>query len=104
VHHRTTITGETITTLKDARRDTNYRLSPAGWFLWQRLDGEHTLRDLTSEYLATYEASASHAVVEAVVGLVAAGFVEGVKLRPEVIAEEPTLWQRARATIRRILE
>jgi putative peptide zinc metalloprotease protein len=104
VHHRTTITGETITTLKDARRDTNYRLSPAGWFLWQRLDGEHTLRDLTSEYLATYEASASHAVVEAVVGLVAAGFVEGVKLRPEVIAEEPTLWQRVRATIRRILE
>jgi putative peptide zinc metalloprotease protein len=104
VHHRTTITGETITTLKDARRDANHRLSPAGWFVWQRLDGEHTLRDLTSEYMATYEASASHAVVEAVVGLVAAGFVEGVKLSPEVMAEEPTLWQRVRATIRRIRE
>jgi putative peptide zinc metalloprotease protein len=104
VHHRTTITGETITTLKDARRDTNHRLSPAGWFVWQRLDGEHTLRDLTSEYLATYEASESHAVVEAVVGLVAAGFVEGVKPSPEVVAEEPTLWQRVRATIRRIRE
>jgi CRP-like cAMP-binding protein len=101
VHHRTTITGETITTLKDARRDTNHRLSPAGWFVWQRLDGEHTLRDLTSEYMATYEASASHAVVEAVVELVAAGFVEGVKPSPEVIAEEPTLWQRVRAAIRR---
>src|SRR5215211_7403193 len=58
-----------------------HRLSPAGWFVWQRLDGEHTLRDLTSEYMATYEASASHAVVEVVVGLVAAGFVEGVKSR-----------------------
>jgi CRP-like cAMP-binding protein len=104
VHHRTTITGETITTLKDARRDTNHRLSPAGWFVWQRLDGEHTLRDLTSEYVATYEASGSHAVVEAVVGLVAAGFVEGAKPSPEVIAEEPTLWQRVRAAIRRILE
>jgi CRP-like cAMP-binding protein len=104
VHHRTTITGETITTLKDARRDTNHRLSPAGWFVWQRLDGEHTLRDLTSEYMATYEASASHAVVEAVVGLVAAGFVEGVKPSPEVMAEEPTLWQRVRAAIRRIRE
>jgi putative peptide zinc metalloprotease protein len=101
VHHRTTITGETITTLKDARRDTNHRLSPAGWFVWQRLDGEHTLRDLTSEYMATHEASASHAVVEAVVGLVAAGFVEGVKPSPEVIAEETTLWQRVRAAIRR---
>jgi putative peptide zinc metalloprotease protein len=104
VHHRTTITGETITTLKDARRDTNHRLSPAGWFVWQRLDGEHTLRDLTSEYMATYEASASHAVVEAVIGLVAAGFVEGVKPSPEEITEEPSLWQRVRATIRRIRE
>jgi CRP-like cAMP-binding protein len=104
VHHRTTITGESITTLKDPIRDANHRLSPAGWFVWQRLDGEQTLRDLTSEYLATHEASPSHAVVEAVVGLVAAGFVEGVKPSPEVIAEESTLWQRARAAIRHILE
>ena len=104
VHHRTTITGETITTLKDARHDTNHRLSPAGWFVWQRLDGEHTLRDLTSEYLATHEASASHAVVEAVVGLVEAGFVEGVKPSPEVVTVEPTLWQRVQAMIRRIRE
>ncbi len=104
VHHRTTITGETITTLKDPRRDANHRLSPAGWFVWQRLDGEQTLRDLTSEYVATHEASPSHAVIEAVVGLVAAGFVEGVKPSPDVIAEESTLWQRARATIRRILD
>jgi CRP-like cAMP-binding protein len=104
VHHRTTITGENITTLKDPRRETNHRLSPAGWFVWQRLDGQQTLRDLTSDYEATHEGSSSHAVVEAVVGLVAAGFVEGVKPSPEVIAEESTLWQRARATIRRILE
>jgi putative peptide zinc metalloprotease protein len=104
VHHRTTITGETITTLKDVRRDTNHRLSPAGWFVWQRLDGEHTLRDLTSEYVATHETPASHAVVEAVVGLVAAGFVEGIRPSPEVIAEEPTIWQRVRAAIRRILD
>jgi hypothetical protein len=57
--------------------------------------------------VATYETSASHAVVEAVVGLVAAGFVEGVKLSPDVVREDsdgPTLWQRTRAAIRRILE
>ena len=104
VHHRTTITGETITTLKDPRRDANHRLSPAGWFVWQRLDGEKTLRDLTSEYLATHEAPTSPAVLEAVVGLVAAGFEERAKPSPEVVAEESTLWQRARAAIGRILE
>jgi CRP-like cAMP-binding protein len=107
VHHRTTLTGETITTLKDPRRDAYHRLSPAGWFAWQRLDGEHTVHDLTSEYMAKYEVPTSHAVVEAVVGLVEAGFAEGAKPSPEVIAEDidsPTLWQRARATIRRVLE
>ena len=107
VHHRSTLTGETITTLKDPRRDIYHRLSPAGWFVWQRLDGEHTLQDLTSEYQAKHEAPASDAVVEAVVRLVATGFVEGVKPSPEVIAEdtdEPTPWQRLRAGIRRILE
>jgi CRP-like cAMP-binding protein len=107
VHHRTTLAGETITTLKDSRHDTYHRLSPAGWFVWQRLDGEHTLQDLTSEYQARYETTASHAVLEAVVGLVAAGFVEGVKPSPDVIAEEidrPTLWQRVRAAMRRTPE
>jgi CRP-like cAMP-binding protein len=107
VHHRTTITGEVITTLKDPRHDAYHRLSPTGWFVWQRLDGEHTLRDLASEYMAKYEVPTSHAVVEAVVGLLEAGFAEGVTPNPEVIAEDvdrPTLWRRVRAAIRRILE
>jgi CRP-like cAMP-binding protein len=106
VHHRTTLTGETITTLKDPRRDVYHRLSPAGWFAWQRLEGEHTLHDLTSEYMAKYEVPTSHAVLEAVFGLVEAGFAKGAKPSPEVIAEDvdsPTLWQRVRAAIRRIL-
>jgi CRP-like cAMP-binding protein len=105
VHHRTTLTGETITTLKDPTRDTYHRLSPAGWFVWQRLDGEHTLRDLTSEYQARYEAPTSQAVLEAVVGLVAAGFGEGIKPSPDVEdSAGPMLWQRLRATLRRFRE
>jgi hypothetical protein len=65
------------------------------------------LQDLTSEYLAKYEVPSSHAVLEAVVGLVDAGFAEGAKPSPEVIAEDidrATPWQRARAAIRRILD
>ena len=106
VHHRTTITGETITTLKDPGRDAYHRLSPAGWFVWQRLDGEHTLKELTSEYMATYDVPTSHTVLEAVVGLVEAGFAEGAKPSAEVLAEDidrPTWWRRVRTGIRRIL-
>jgi CRP-like cAMP-binding protein len=103
-HHRTTLTGETITTLKDPRRDVYHRLSPAGWFAWQHLDGEHTLQDLTSEYRARYVVSTTNGLVEAVAGLVKAGFVEGVKPSAEVIEgiDRSTWWQRARTAIRRI--
>jgi len=91
-HHRATATGETITTLKDPERGTYYRLSPGGWFVWQRLDGEHNLRDLTLEYLTEFQAFAPQAVAETVGGLAEAGFAEGVKPASGVLesATRPT--------------
>ena len=106
VHHRATATGETITTLKDPRRGTYYRLSPGGWFVWERLDGEHTLRDLTLEYLTEFKAFAPQAVAEAVGGMAEAGFAEGVKPGAGVMENvvRPLGWQRATTAARRILE
>ena len=105
-YHRATATGETITTLKDPRRGTYYRLSPGGWFVWQRLDGEHNLRDLTLEYLTELKAFAPQAVAEAVGGLAEAGFAEGVRPSAGVLesATRPTRAQRATALARRVLE
>ena len=105
-YHRTTLLGEDIMILRDPRRDAHYRLSPIGWFLWQRLDGMHTVQDLTSEYTAAHGVSPSHAVVETVAGLVEAGFVKAAQpgARTPWITDESTVWQRAVATIRRLLE
>ena len=104
-HHRTTILGENITTLRDPRRDVYYRLSAIGWFLWQRLDGQHAVQDLTSEYAAAHGVLPPHAVVETVEGLVEAGFAKGAKPGPQVPAgiDRHTPWQRAMAAIRRIV-
>jgi putative peptide zinc metalloprotease protein len=68
-HHRTTPTGETITTLKDPQRGAYYRLSPQGFFLWQRLDGNHTIRDLTLEYVVEFGSFAPQAVSDTIGGL-----------------------------------
>jgi putative peptide zinc metalloprotease protein len=105
-HHRTTILGANITILRDPRRDVYYRLSAMGWFLWQRLDGQHAVQDLTSEYAAAHGVLPPHAVVETVAGLVKAGFVKGAQPGPRApwVTDEPTVWQRAVATIRRVLE
>jgi putative peptide zinc metalloprotease protein len=105
-HHRATPTGETVTTLKDPDRGAYYRLSPGGWFVWERLDGNRTLRDLTLEYLTEFKAFAPQAVAETVGALAEAGFAEGVKLGAGVMegVDRPTGWSSATAAARGILE
>jgi putative peptide zinc metalloprotease protein len=105
-HHRTTPTGETITTLKDPQRGAYHRLSPRGFFLWQRLDGSHTLRDLTLEYMAEFGALAPQAISDTIAGLAGAGFVEGARPAGAVLERvaRATGWQRAMAAARRIME
>jgi hypothetical protein len=64
------------------------------------------VQDLTSEYAAAHGVLPPHAVVETVAGLVRAGFVKGAQPGPRApwVTDEPTVWQRAVATIRRVLE
>jgi putative peptide zinc metalloprotease protein len=105
-HHRTTPTGETITTVKDPQRGAYYRLSPRGFFLWQRLDGSHTLRDLTLEYMVEFGALAPQAVSDTIGGLGEAGFVEVTRPAGAVLERvtRATGWQRATAAARRLME
>lgn len=96
VHQRATPEGETVTTLKDPRRGVYYRLSREGLFLWQRLDGEHTLRDLALDYFAAFKAFAPTAISGVIGGLAHAGFLEMPALADEFTARtvRPTRWQR----------
>lgn len=68
--------GSVVTILKDPVRNTYYRLSNEGWFLWQKLDGLHNLKDLTLSYFDKFRKFVPHTVAEIVGGLVVAGFAE----------------------------
>src|SRR5919107_546284 len=102
-HHRTTPTGETKTPLKDPQRGPYYRLSPRGFFLWQRLDGNHTIRDLTLEYVLEFGSFAPQAVSDTIGGLAEAGFTEGARPAGAVLERvaRTTGWQRATVVARR---
>lgn len=104
-HERPDGDGAPIRTLKDPRHGTYYRLSPQGWFLWQRLAGEQTVRDLTLAYWQEFGAFAPQAVADLVDDLAAAGFVERPRLRPELRTTTPLSWQeRAMGRARRLVE
>lgn len=105
-HQQTNKAGETITILKDAENHTYYRLSPEGFFVWQRLDGRHSLRDLTLDYLSEFKSFSPAAIAEIVGGLTVAGFVETNSLRSDVVAGIFKLkwWEKTILTSKKILE
>ena len=102
VHERLTPEGQTIRVLKDPVRGSYYRLSPEGWFLWQRLDGQHTLHHLTRAYVDEYKWFSPQVISDIISGLAAAGFITAPELAPEVLQLERDRpwWQRAVSAVR----
>jgi putative peptide zinc metalloprotease protein len=101
VHERPTPEGQIIRILKDPARGRYYQLSPQGWFLWQRLDGQHTIRDLSLEYLYEYKSFSPQAVAEVLGGLAAGGFIKTPEIAAEIYDHVPP-WQRALLALRRV--
>ncbi len=76
LHERTTADGTTIWTLKDPARGTYFRLSREGAFVWNHLDGEHTLRDLTMDLFLEYKVLAPDVVMDIVRHLAREEFID----------------------------
>lgn len=89
-HERRTADGAPIVTLKDPSRGTYFRLSREGAFVWDRLDGEHTLRDLTMDLYLAYHELAPDVVMDVVRRLAAAEFVELERI-DDAVVEKPNL-------------
>jgi putative peptide zinc metalloprotease protein len=105
-HPRTLADGSEIVILKDTVRGAYYRLSPEGWFLWQRLNGRRTLRDLTLDFLDHFKTFSPQSIAAVLGGLGAAGFLENPELRGDVmqtaLSASPGL--RVLLLARRVLE
>lgn len=106
ISHRITPDNQTITILKDPARHAYFQLSPEGWFVWQRLDGEHTLRDITLEYIAEFKLFAPHTIAEVIGRLSGAGFIldKRPSLDVQKIFGRVSFWRRATMLARGIAE
>jgi putative peptide zinc metalloprotease protein len=93
-HERRTADGAPIVTLKDPARGLYFRLSREGAFVWDRLDGEHTLRDLTMDLYLAYNELAPDVVMDVVHRLAAAEFVELERIDDDALVEKPSLRRR----------
>lgn len=86
VHERQTVDGDTLRVLKRGDIGAFFQLSESGWLIWQRLDGESTLRDIAIAHMLATRTFAPQVVADTVAALTAAGFVEVQSLTPDIAA------------------
>ena len=103
LHERRTADGAIIVTLKDPARGRYFRLSREGAFVWNRLDGEHTLRDLTMDLFQEYKELVPDVVMAIVRHLSAEEFIDIERPEPGVVGR-PSLRTRFMARLRTIME
>lgn len=84
LHERVTTDGTRIGILKDREAGQYFWLSPEALFIWKRLDGRRTLRDLTFDLLNEHRLLAPDIVLETVRRLATAGFARVATVSAEV--------------------
>lgn len=94
---------EMITTLKDSKNVNYYRLTEEGLFIWELLDGKHTIRDISLAFYNEYDVFDPGMVSTFVMDLHESGFVE-TDLHEEETKQQQSLWRSAVLAMRNILE
>ncbi len=102
LHERITADGSSVLTLKDAARGKYFRLSREGAFVWNRLDGTHTLRDLTMDLFLAYKVLVPDVVMDVVRHLAAEEFIELERI--DTTAAVAGHGQRFMGTLRMVME
>ena len=94
---RPTPSGETIWVLADsARLGAYHQLSSLGLFVWNRLDGAHTVEEAAAQYRTERGPVAAEEIARIMAELVQAEFASARQLDPEValVAGPPLPWWR----------
>ncbi len=81
LHSQITVDREEVMVLKNAENGNYFKLSKEGAFIWQLLDGEHTLQELTLALSEEYNVFAPDVVSILIARLNESGFIENIYTR-----------------------
>ena len=71
--------------LRDEREYRYMRLSEPGYFLWNLMDGERSVRELSLAYFARYQRFGVDVVLQTIDDLRSAGFVDAPDVKPDIL-------------------
>lgn len=103
VHERFTPEGEHIYILKNPENHNYFKLSEQGYFIWQQLNGQQTMKEITLALADQYNMFAPDIVAGLISKLTKSNFVKNVNLEIKVTTQQP-FWMRFILRIRKVLE
>jgi len=104
VHHRSTVDGQEITILKNPDNGGYFKLSAEGYFIWQHLNGKHTMQDITIDMADELQLFAPNVVAALISKLTKAGFVTNVDITLEPAAKSRPFWVKTATYIQQLLD
>lgn len=103
LHERLNAEHETIYILKNAELGKYFELSDVSLFIWNLLDGDHTIQELAKAFLLEYGESAQDEIGSLVLNLMNASFVKMPSFEGEIKTPDMPLWMRMIRGIRSAL-
>lgn len=103
-HPRTTADGHTVVILKNPDNGRYFKLSDQGEFIWQQLNGEHTLQEITLALADQFNIFAPDVVTALISKLAKAGFITNIAIDETTKFKSQPLWVRVVMRIRQLLE
>lgn len=104
LHTRPTADGQSVSILKNPDNGKYFKLSDQGQFIWQQLNGEQTMQEITLSLAERYNFFAPDVVAALISKLAKAGFIKNIEIEREVNLQGQPLWVRAMVRARRVLE
>jgi putative peptide zinc metalloprotease protein len=103
-HNRTSVDGQEITILKNPDNGKYFKLSKEGWFIWQQLNGKHTMPAVTLALADQFNVFSPDVVAAIISKLAQDGFIEHVEINNPQTTANQSFKTRAMAKIRSLLE
>jgi len=99
-HERTTADEQPVVILKNPDNGSYFKLSHQGWFVWEQLNGQQTMQEVTIALAEKHNIFAPEVVAGLISKLTQTGFVTNVKL--EVGGHNVPMWKKVLRKVRGI--
>lgn len=103
-HPRVTADGQKIVILKNALTDQYFKLSAEGWFIWQQLNGERTMQEITMNLADQFNLFAPNIVAALLYKLTKNGFIENIDVAEHYKEKKSSVWIQFMIKAKKILE